>query len=449
MEMLQKLQKELTCGICRSYFSQPVTIGCGHSFCQACLSFCWRAGVSVSCCPECRQVSRGGEFPAINEQLAQLTELGKEFCFQLLQRTKEGNHCATHNQVFKLFCEDDQALLCGRCCQTQEHGAHKISPIEEAAHNCREKLQNIQSHLRRGLEDAEKLLVQKRPVDTWQWMISIEFCKLQGLLMSEENKCLQRVREEQQATQERLFQRQENLQDLKGKLQRSGHQPNLELLQNAKQLLTVLSQRPIPEMREYAIPGMIEMLRTFRVDITLDPISACPSLSVSEDLKSVKAGEGWQVDTKHVEVSACHYVFAEQTFSSDKYYWEVDVTQLPQWVLGIHNSHLRTRSDFYASVFLLRCVKKKEDFYLESYPRALNHRVKGPVPRIGVYLDFQAGILAFYNVLQNSLIYKFQYISLVENITPIFSPGPPLPETKDGSMILCPAHLCTCCHLSC
>ncbi|XP_074051307.1 tripartite motif-containing protein 43-like [Macrotis lagotis] len=462
IEMLQKLQKEITCGICRNYFSQPVTIKCGHSFCQACLSMCWRSEALAFSCPECRQVSLDGEIPAVNEQLAQLTALGQQLIHQLLQRTEVQNHCATHNQVFKLFCGDDQTPLCVRCCQSPEHGAHMLSPIDEAAQNFREKLQNIQSQLGKGLEEIEKLIAEeKRPVVTWNWMISEEYNKLHQFLMEEETRCLERIKEVKKASKDRLSRYRQSLQDLMLELEEAGHQPNVELLQDLKELLgktsSVLPQMAkavVPELGDYPIPGMIEMLRRFQVDISMNPASASPYVTVYEDLKSVKAADDWPMDTKNPDTSVCHGILAEQTFSTGRQYWEVDVTQLPQWVLGIYTCYLGKKrpreADSYDSVFLLRCVKNKEDYCFQSYPGSLNHYVKGPVPRVGVYLEYSSGTLVFYNVHHSSLIYKFQSIPFTAPVIPIFSPGPPLLGIKPGPMILCPviSHLYTCCYSS-
>ncbi|XP_054635585.1 E3 ubiquitin/ISG15 ligase TRIM25 [Dunckerocampus dactyliophorus] len=48
---LLSLESELTCCICLSTFDCPVTIPCGHNFCQACLLSTW---TEVYDCPQCR-----------------------------------------------------------------------------------------------------------------------------------------------------------------------------------------------------------------------------------------------------------------------------------------------------------------------------------------------------------------------------------------------------------
>ncbi|XP_043823421.1 tripartite motif-containing protein 43B-like [Dromiciops gliroides] len=460
-ERLQELQREITCGVCQSYFSEPVTIGCGHSFCRACLSLSWRAGAGAFSCPECRQVPQVKEFPAVNRRLAQLTEVGKELSGQLLQSAEGQSQCATHKQVLKLFCEDDQTALCVRCLQSSEHGAHMLSPVEEAAPKFREKLQHVLSQVEKHFEEAATRLDQEERPAVDSRMITLEYRRLHQFLTEEKSRCHERIRQEQNARQDMICQYRKRLQTVVVDLQEASHQANVDLLQDARQLLarseSVLSQRAeavSPEMREYPIPGMIEMLNRFRVDITMDPKSASPCVTVSEDLKSVKAGEGWKVGPEHAKCFPCHGVIAEQAFSSGRQYWEVDVSQLPQWVLGIYTSYLRRKRrrnvDSFDSVFLLCFFKKEDDYCLQTYPGSLMHRVKGPVPRVGVFLEYTAGTLAFYNVLQHSLIYSFQSIPFAAPVSPIFSPGPPLQGTKAGPMILCPgdSHPCACCYSS-
>ncbi|XP_051818288.1 tripartite motif-containing protein 43-like [Antechinus flavipes] len=461
VKFLKELQSKITCSICRGYFYEPVTIGCGHSFCRACLSSSWRVGAPAFSCPQCRQVSQDREIPLVNRHLAELTELGKELSSNLMQITEGQNQCVTHKEPFKLFCEEDQTAL-SVTCETPEHGAHKISPMQEAAHKYRSELQHLQIRLGKHLEEAEQLLAQEeRPAMDWHEMIRGEFHRLNCLLMEEENLCRKRIRQEQKASQDRLYQYMQSLQDLRQELQEAGHQANLDLLQDAKELLgrseAVLAQQAktiTPEMREYPIHSLIEMLNRFRVDLTLDPRSATSCVTISEDLKHLKAGGSWQVESKTTEDSTHHYAFAKQVFRSGSLYWEVDVTQLPQWILGIYTPHLKRKRArnvaSCASVFLLRCVKKEGNYYLQTYPGPLNHQMKSPLPRVGVYLEYSLGTLAFYNVLQSSLIYKFHSIPFKAPVIPIFSPGPPLPGIKPGPMTLCAvdSHLCACCYSS-
>ncbi|XP_074158047.1 E3 ubiquitin-protein ligase TRIM11-like [Sminthopsis crassicaudata] len=320
------------CSICRGYFSEPVIIACGHTFCGACVSLIWTVGATTFSCPECRRETQEREIPVVNKHLAELTEM--------------------------------------ECCETPEHGAHKILPAKEAAHDCRQKLQLVVSHLEKHCEQYDTLLAQKEKTAVdWHLMLNEEYFKAQFFLLEEEFHSLERLNQEEKANQDRINQHMRTLQqELMQELQEVGHQSNLDVRHNAKQLLRskiVLSQRAkavIPELKEYIIPGMIELLKIFKGELTLDPTSVDSCVIVSNDLKSVKAEADLEGEMEAHEDFPFHYVFAEKAFSSGRQYWEVDVTQLPQWSLGIYTPNLKRKRDrdmgFCSSCFTVSRRKK-------------------------------------------------------------------------------------------
>lgn len=53
MPSLLSLEEELTCSICLCTFENPVTLPCGHNFCQGCLDEAWKESFLLFC-PQCR-----------------------------------------------------------------------------------------------------------------------------------------------------------------------------------------------------------------------------------------------------------------------------------------------------------------------------------------------------------------------------------------------------------
>uniref|UniRef100_A0A8C3FBL3 RING-type E3 ubiquitin transferase n=1 Tax=Chrysemys picta bellii TaxID=8478 RepID=A0A8C3FBL3_CHRPI len=104
------LRDEATCSICLSFFKDPVSLDCGHNFRQACITQCWEGPDTAISCPQCRET-----FPQRtlrpNRQLGNMVEI----------------------EPFKLFCNQDQMLICVICRESQAHRAHMVVPIEEAA----------------------------------------------------------------------------------------------------------------------------------------------------------------------------------------------------------------------------------------------------------------------------------------------------------------------------
>uniref|UniRef100_A0A670Y157 RING-type domain-containing protein n=1 Tax=Pseudonaja textilis TaxID=8673 RepID=A0A670Y157_PSETE len=78
------LADKLTCCICLEMFTIPVTVPCGHSFCEKCINSHWdkeeqglRSGQKICTCPECRKIFP--ERPKLSKtvQLENLVELLK------------------------------------------------------------------------------------------------------------------------------------------------------------------------------------------------------------------------------------------------------------------------------------------------------------------------------------------------------------------------------------
>uniref|UniRef100_A0A8C3F4B9 Uncharacterized protein n=1 Tax=Chrysemys picta bellii TaxID=8478 RepID=A0A8C3F4B9_CHRPI len=125
---LGSLRDEATCSICLSFFKDPVSLDCGHNFCQACITQCWERPDADISCPQCRET-----FPQRtlrpNRQLGNMVEIAK----QLSVPAAAGDLCNAHQEPFKLFCNQDQMLICVICRESQAHHAHRVVPVEEAA----------------------------------------------------------------------------------------------------------------------------------------------------------------------------------------------------------------------------------------------------------------------------------------------------------------------------
>ncbi|KAG6923935.1 tripartite motif-containing 31 [Chelydra serpentina] len=68
-DLVQELQLEVTCSICSKYMEVPVTLDCGHNYCQACI---------LQQCPQCRRPFRQRSFRP-NKLLANVTAIAKRF----------------------------------------------------------------------------------------------------------------------------------------------------------------------------------------------------------------------------------------------------------------------------------------------------------------------------------------------------------------------------------
>ena len=127
----EAFQKELTCLVCLNYLLDPVTMGCGHSFCRSCLCLFWEQAEDPASCPVCRQRSEQTNLKT-NYLLKNLVSIARKANLGQFLNSEE-HMCGTHKETKKIFCEAHKSLLCLVCSQSQEHRAHRHRSTEEAA----------------------------------------------------------------------------------------------------------------------------------------------------------------------------------------------------------------------------------------------------------------------------------------------------------------------------
>ncbi|KAG6923412.1 tripartite motif-containing 27 [Chelydra serpentina] len=89
---VESLQEEATCPVCLEYFTEPVTLECGHNFCRACIAQCWQGSDTATSCPQCRETVQQRNLRS-NRQLANVVEIAKRLSLQQ-QKEQEGAGCA-------------------------------------------------------------------------------------------------------------------------------------------------------------------------------------------------------------------------------------------------------------------------------------------------------------------------------------------------------------------
>uniref|UniRef100_H0Y124 Uncharacterized protein n=1 Tax=Otolemur garnettii TaxID=30611 RepID=H0Y124_OTOGA len=247
LDILQVFQREITCAICLNYFIDPVTIGCGHSFCRPCLYLSWEGALTSAHCPECREPSsRGSSKPILLKNLVFIAR--KASLWQFL--SSEEQMCRIHKEK-KMFCEVDRSLLCLFCSNAQEHGAHRHCPIEGAAEDQRDKLEKQMRSLWDKIQENKRNLIEQRIVIN-QWTdyvhlvrkrIRTKYREVHPVLYEEEEH-LEKLRKEGQDILQKLRRRvakmhekRKQLKEMCKELMDMCHKPEEELLQDMGDLL--------------------------------------------------------------------------------------------------------------------------------------------------------------------------------------------------------------------
>ncbi|XP_064239778.1 E3 ubiquitin-protein ligase TRIM58 [Aotus nancymaae] len=433
----ERLRDEARCPVCLDFLQEPVSVDCGHSFCRTCISeLCERsrgAQGGVYACPQCRGPFRPAGFRP-NRQLAGLVESVRQLA--LGAGPAGARRCARHGEELSRFCEEDDAALCWVCDAGPEHATHRTAPLQDAAGRYQVQLQMALELVRKEMEEAltreanlgRKTVVWKEKVEMQRQRFRLEFEKHRGFLAQEEQLQLRRLEEEERVTLQRLreskgrlAQQNKALKELADELEERCQRPALGLLEGVRGVLsrskavTRLEAENIPmELRTACrIPGRREMLRKFQVDVKLDPATAHPSLLLTADLRSVQDGELWRdVPSNPERFDTWPCVLGLQSFSSGRHYWEVQVGEGAEWGLGVCQDTLARRGETTPSpengVWALWLLKGDEYMVLAS-PSVPLLRLESP-RCIGIFLDYEAGEVSFYNVTNGSYIYTFNQL---------------------------------------
>ncbi|CAM4560138.1 unnamed protein product [Lepidochelys kempii] len=221
------------------------SIYCGHSFCQACIAQCWEGSDTAVSCPQCRET-----FPQRtlrpNRQLGNFVEIAKQLSFQ----TAAGEGwCKVHQEPFKLFCNQDQMLICVICRKSRAHHTHRVVPTEEAAQAYKEQ---IQTQLNTPKQERGELLEWKQDAETQsqeylgkieaeRQKIMSEFEQLRQFLDEQERLLLAQLEELdkeivkiQDENVTKLSEKISRLGDLISEIEEKCQQPTSEFLQDIK-----------------------------------------------------------------------------------------------------------------------------------------------------------------------------------------------------------------------
>lgn len=120
----------LTCAICLERFQIPVTIPCGHTFCQICISMYWDTVIKFDKhqCPICMTKFDTRPILKRNVSMSGLTEVANSpTCRESLLRGSEAAKamqlCERHKRPLVYYCKQDRISVCHECgiCECKKH----------------------------------------------------------------------------------------------------------------------------------------------------------------------------------------------------------------------------------------------------------------------------------------------------------------------------------------
>ncbi|KAK7156293.1 hypothetical protein R3I94_006391 [Phoxinus phoxinus] len=179
-------------------------------------------------------------------------------------------------------------------------------------------------------------------------------------------------------------------------------------------------------LNEKLSKSVLKRMQRYTVDVTLDPDTAHPTLILSDDGKQVMHGDiELELPDNPKRFDTCTCVLGKEGFSSGRFYFDVQVKGKTKWDLGVARESINrkgmitlTPENGYWTV-VLRDGNHYQAY--ESSPNSLSLRVKPQV--VGVFVDYEEGLVSFYDVKSSSHIYSFTGQSFTEKLLPYFSPG--------------------------
>ncbi|KAG8012432.1 Zinc-binding protein A33 [Nibea albiflora] len=377
----------------------------------------------------------------------------------------EGRMCKKHDKLLDLFCKTDKCVC--MACTASDHKTHDVVPLREEyvekktelgkketeIHQMIQKrllkIQEIKRSVELSQEDADREIVDGVQV----------FTALKESVERSQVKLIDTIKEKQTKTERQaegfIKELEQEISELK---KRSTEVEQLSLTEDHFQLLqsftsmnivlptkdwTEVSIRP-PSYEGTVVRAVNQLEKTlckkmknlfaadlkrvqqYAVDVTLDPYTANPLVILSDDEKQVNCGDVKKnVLDNHERFDTCVFVLAKQSFSSGGFYYEVQVKGKTEWDLGVAsksvNRKRKIRLNPQNGYWMIWLRNENEYKALAGPPVRLS--LKSKPDKVGVFVDYEEGLVSFYDVDAAALIYSFTGYSFTEKLYPLFRPG--------------------------
>ncbi|XP_068445507.1 uncharacterized protein [Clinocottus analis] len=381
----------------------------------------------------------------------------------------EGRMCTKHDKPLELFCKTDQTCVC-MLCICSDHQMHKCVPLGDEYERKKVELEKTEAEIQQMIQKRRlKIQEVKRIVELSEEDADREkaegvqvFTDLKESVERELKELINTIEEKQRTTKKQAEDSIKELeQEISELMKRSTEveklslsEDHLHLLQSFQSLnihlppptkdwtkvsvppashegtvrraVSQLEETLSEKMKKLCVEDEMERVQKFAVNVNLDPDTAHPYLILSDDGKQVRHGDVRKNLPNNPErFFFCNWVLGKQSFSSGRFYFEVQVKGKTEWYVGvtresINRKRLITQSPQNGNWII--CLTNGNKYTVLDDPPVVLSLQSGP-QKVGVFVDYEEGLVSFYDVEAAALIYSFTGWSFKEKLFPLFCPG--------------------------
>ncbi|XP_033985509.1 E3 ubiquitin-protein ligase TRIM39-like [Trematomus bernacchii] len=378
----------------------------------------------------------------------------------------EDRMCPKHDKPLELFCKTDQTFVCLHC-SALDHKMHEFVPLKDEYEDKKVELVKTEANIQEMIQKRRvKIEAIRHSVKCSTENAKMElsegvqvFNSLNNLLERGLNELYKTIGEKMTTTQKQaeglIKELEQEISDLKkrntdvGQVTRS--EDHLHVLRSFPLLKAVpptkdwtkinvhvssyektvegaliqLEETLNKEMKKLLGEAELKRVQKYAVDVTLDPYTAHPELILSPDRKQVSLGNVKKNLPDNLQrFSHYNFVLGGQSFSSGRFYYEVHVQGKPKWNIGVVRESINRKGEFNMRPqdgYWTICLRNGNEYKALDAPSVLLS-LKSQPQKVGVFVDYEEGLVSFYDVDAAALIYSFTGYSFTENLYPILSP---------------------------
>uniref|UniRef100_A0A3P9C0Z3 Uncharacterized protein n=1 Tax=Maylandia zebra TaxID=106582 RepID=A0A3P9C0Z3_9CICH len=369
-------EDQFLCSICLDVFTDPVSTPCGHNFCKNCISKNW--DISYRCqCPMCKKVFRMRPELHINTFISEMVSQFRHEAQQKVSSCSSEQQAAKPGEVPCDICTGTKLKALKSClvCLVSYCQTH-LEPHLTASRLKRHQLIDPEENL-----ESRMCMKHDKPLELFCKTDQTCVCMLCCVFDHKTHEFVP-LREEYEGKKAELGKTEAEIQQMIQK--------------------TWLKIQGIKE--------------SVKMKVSIHP----PSYEGTRFSKFV-----------------C--VLGKQSFSSGRFYFEVQIKYMTKWILGVVRESVNRKEaitpspdEGYWTVAEHKniCValdKPQVCLSLQSVPE-----------KVGVFVDYEEGLVSFHNVDHATLIYSFTGCSFMEKLCPLFYPGVNDDGKNSGRLIICP-----------